>query len=175
VTQIDLAEHVALAPDDDVRGRTLERISSFNSNAAARFRMRFRRNGFQFDREEIDLHVLLEREHAEIVFDRFLHLLAQLAAAAFDFSDEHQRAVILRALQRLRAQRDARQARARLAHAGEHPERGDQNRGQDPIDVKNMKTFGDCTNASWNSRGSSRMTRDATSGASRCSSAKLTI
>ena len=72
--------------------------------------MRLGRNCFEFDREEIDLHVLLERKHAEIVFDRFFHFLAQLAAAALDLRDQHQRAVILVALQRLRTQRDARQA-----------------------------------------------------------------
>ena len=44
-----------------------------------------------------------------------------------------------------------------------------------PIDMKNMKTLGDCTNASWKSRGSSRMSWDAISGANAAASAKLTI
>src|SRR5262245_31479555 len=34
-----------------------------------------------------------------------------------------------------------------------------------PIEKKNMNTFGDCTNASWKSRGSSRMIVGARSGA----------
>lgn len=89
--------------------------------------MRARAQCPELQREEINLYILLEREQAEIILDRFLHFLTQQMSAALDLADQHQGAMILAALERLAAQRDARSAPC-LEHAKHDPKDCDDDR-----------------------------------------------